>query len=467
MKGTMNDIKKSKAKKLTDAICRDLPLLDDRYSKPGDYPGLEFWVMPGGTKSWKFQYRVKGIKDPRRKKIGTYPVVGVVEATARAKKIATDIYEGIDPRQTEKVEVLKLQLGEAIRTYYAEELTTANQYRPATIKGVKAIFGPWIFRNTYVKDILTRLNRVEDIQYKKLSMITPKMVKELHQVVGARSPYVANRLVEYLRLFWNTFVKVDNNPFILLKRNKFTEEEYLDFLDKTELQRVMKNAVRVDDRSGRLLESHYFQNGLNPVSCMAIAFCLTTARRNVSEACSIKWDNYKKTGVKRLELKETKTSKKNKTLTFKLGDEAIAVLDLISVDRLNNPESAFYYPIDDIRNAYVFPSKDYGRSLGKGKKGKSPHIINPSKTWDKLLKMSGVERHMKFYATRHTHATQHYAENKDIKAGAKVLGVSEKTFLKYAKLVDNAEVVGTNKIKFFADEKPTLEVVPKLTKAID
>ena len=81
--------------------------------------------------------------------------------------------------------------------------------------------------------------------------------------------------------------------------------------------------------------------------------------------------------------------------------------------------------------------------------------------------MSGVERHLKLYATRHTHATQHYAQNKDIKAGAKVLGVSEKTFLKYAKLVDNAEVVGTNKIKFFADEKPTLEVVPKISKVIE
>ena len=106
--------------------------------------------------------------------------------------------------------MLKLQLGQALKTYYAEELTTVNQYRPATIKGVKAIFGPWIFRNTYVKDILDRLERVEDLQYKKLSMITPKMVKELHQVVGARSPYVANRLVEYLRLFWNTFVKANN-----------------------------------------------------------------------------------------------------------------------------------------------------------------------------------------------------------------------------------------------------------------
>ena len=48
--------------------------------------------------------------------------------------------------------------------------------------------------------------------------------------------------------------------------------------------------------------------------------------------------------IKRLELKQTKTSKKNKTVTFKLGDEAIEILDLISVDRLNNPDSEFYYP---------------------------------------------------------------------------------------------------------------------------
>jgi len=468
MKGTMKEENtKTNAKKLTDAICRSLPRLDKRYYKSGDYPGLEFWVMPSGIRTWKIQYRIKSVKDPLRKKLGNFPVVGVNEAIRRAKKIVTEIYDGVDPRQTEKIEVLKLQLGQAIKTFYAEELTVANQYRPATIKGVKAMFGPWIFRNTYVKDILTRLDRVEDIQYKKLSMITPKMIKELHQVVGARSPYVANRLVEYLRLFWNTFVKADNNPFILLKRNKFVEEEYLDYLTLDELQHVMKNAVQVDDRSGRLLASHYRDNSLNPVSCLAIAFALTTARRNVSEGCSITWDNYKRTGIKRLELKQTKTSKKNKTVTFKLGDEAIEILDLISVDRLNNPDSEFYYPIDDPRNSYVFPSKDYGRNLGNGKKGKSPHIINPSKTWATLLKMSGVERHLKLYATRHTHATQHYAQNKDIKAGAKVLGVSEKTFLKYAKLVDNAEVVGTNKIKFFADEKPTLEVVPKISKVIE
>ena len=52
-----------------------------------------------------------------------------------------------------------------------------------------------------------------------------------------------------------------------------------------------------------------------------------------------------------------------KPVTFKLGDEAVNVLNLISVDRLNNPKSAFYYPVGDERNAYIFPSKDYGRKL--------------------------------------------------------------------------------------------------------
>ena len=46
----MKEQRKSKAKNLTDAICRSLPRLDKRYMKQGDYPGLELWVQPGGSK---------------------------------------------------------------------------------------------------------------------------------------------------------------------------------------------------------------------------------------------------------------------------------------------------------------------------------------------------------------------------------------------------------------------------------
>ena len=65
----MKDLnKKTRSRKLTDTICRDLRRLDKPYFKPGDYPGLQFWVEPGGTKSWRFQYRVKGKKFQQRKK---------------------------------------------------------------------------------------------------------------------------------------------------------------------------------------------------------------------------------------------------------------------------------------------------------------------------------------------------------------------------------------------------------------
>ncbi len=168
---------------------------------------------------------------------------------------------------------MKMQLGEALRTYYKNDLTETNQHESNTIKSVKATFGPWIFRDTYDKRILELLGRVEDLQYKKLSSITPKMFKNLFQVCGSKSPIAANRLQEYLRKFWNDFVKEEDNPFILKKKFKHDEKVYLDFLDPTELKRVIKNAIVLDDRTGRFNMGYYFgHDRLSVVSCAMIGF---------------------------------------------------------------------------------------------------------------------------------------------------------------------------------------------------
>jgi integrase len=449
--------KKTTSKKLTDAICKSLRRLDKRYYKSGDYPGLEFWVLTSGKKTWYYRYRTKNKNFQQRKRLGNYPVVGVVEAIKRAKVEADKIFKGEDPKEQIKSDLLKMQLGDAIRKYYQEELTTINQYRPSTIKGIKATFGPWIFRNTYEKDILLRTERVEDLQYKKLTSITPKMFKNLYQICGSRSPITANRLQEYLRKFWNDYIKADDNPFILDKKYKHSENVYLDFLDHIELPRVMKILVRIDERSGRLNNNYYKDNFLNPVSCLLLAFMLTTGRRP-EEARSLTWGQFTPGGSARIDLIKTKTSKKNQKTRFNLGDDATNILNLISVDRLNNPESSFYYPIDDIRNKYIFPSKDYGRKLSNGK-CKTPHVIDPAKTWASILSMSGVDRHMKLHSTRHTFATNFYRVTKDIKALADALGTTEAQALKYAKLVGETVVAGINKIKFFNDEKPVLKQV--------
>ena len=443
--------------KLTDAICRSLNRLDKKYYKPGNYPGVQFWVLTSGTKTWYYQYRTPNKKYPVSKRLGNYPHVGLVEAHKKAKQLAQNIFNVIYPEEQEKSDIMKMQLGEALKNYYIDELTEANRHRPSTIKNIKAIFKVWIFRNTYDKEILNKLLRADDIQYKKLSSITPKMFKNLFQIVGSKSPTTANRLQNYLRKFWNDYVKEADNPFLMKKKFMYDENVYLDFLDPTELKRVMKVLVQVDQRTGRLNKDYYIKRKLNPVSCLLLAFLLTTGRRT-EEASSLTWNQYLKGDEPRIRLFETKTSKKNQKLIFGLGDDAVKVLNLILKDRLNNPDSRFYFPVNDPRNNCIFPSKDYGRKLANGK-CKSLHIIDPDKTWDKSLKLGGVERHMKVYATRHTFATNFYRETRDIKALAEALGTTEEIALKYAKLVGQTVVDGINKIKFFDEDKVILKQV--------
>ena len=314
--------------KLTDAICRSLNRLDKKYYKPGNYPGVQFWVLTAGTKTWYYQYRTSNKKYPVSKRLGNYPHVGLVEAHKKAKQLAQNIFNGIYPEEQEKSDIMKMQLGEALKNYYIDELTEANRHRPSTIKNIKAIFKVWIFRNTYDKEILNKLLRADDIQYKKLSSITPKIFKNLFQIVGSKSPTTANRLQNYLRKFWNDYVKEADNPFLMKKKFMYDENVYLDFLDPTELKRVMKVLVQVDQRTGRLNKDYYIKRKLNPVSCLLLAFLLTTGRRT-EEASSLTWNQYLKGDEPRIRLFETKTSKKNQKLIFGLGDDAVKVLNLI------------------------------------------------------------------------------------------------------------------------------------------
>ena len=126
-------------------------------------------------------------------------------------------------------------------------------------------------------------------------------------------------------------------------------------------------------------------------------------------------------------------------INFSIGKDAVSILQLIQTERLNNPKSKFYFSLEDPRNKQIFPSRDFGRMLANGK-CKNVYIKDPGSTWDKALKLGGVERHMKVYATRHTFATMHYRANRDIKALVKASGTTEQIALKYAKLVGETVV---------------------------
>ena len=209
---------KNKTYKLTDAMIRKLNPLDKAKEYPGNYPGLALRVNEKGTKTWFYQYRVKGIKYPLRKRIGVYPTIGLKEAELRSKKIDQKKFEGIDPREQDKINVGNLLLKDALDKFYQEDLVVPY-YSQSTIQGFKAIMKVWILRITNDADIVQRFTTLKDLQHIKLCKISNKMVEELHKGISKRSPYVANRCVQYLRLFWNSFVKLPNNPFVIETKN--------------------------------------------------------------------------------------------------------------------------------------------------------------------------------------------------------------------------------------------------------
>ena len=456
-------VKKEKAKpiNLTDALVRGLPTKEKDYFISDTTPGLRLRVWPGGEKVWYFIYRPKG-KNPQTLKLDNFKKLSVRGARTRCKKVNADLFNNIDPIESKKQWDDQPTLGEALRDWYSTTLTTKNGYRKATIKTIKACLSPWIFRKTNDLAIRNKFSQLEDLKTKKLHDITKEMAEQFHKTLTSKSPIVANRLVQYLKMFFNHAIEKElcnNNPFRIKYKKLNAEKEYADFLDSTELHRVMENAVQEDQRNGRLLKSHYENNRLIPVACLLIAFQFATSRSTGSEASNLKWSQIigLDSSYPRIVYDKTKTSDKGTPTTFPIPGEAKRILQIIARDRLNNEDSKFYYPPSDPRSKYIFPSRKYGKKTKSGI-SKIPYWQDVRGTFSKLLKMSGVDRHLKNYATRHTLATNLLAETGNLKLVAETLGVSIKTASRYAKVQSKSVVVGVDKV-FERKQKQKLKVV--------
>ena len=272
------------------------------------------------------------------------------------------------------------------------------------------------------------------LRHKRLSTITSKHVRDTFEAIGSKAPYMANRFVAYLKMFFNYAIDkgwCENNPCTKFD-GLYEERPYQDYLTKTERERMYSKALVIDQRSGRLKESYYKETNLNPVACCLILFQLYTSRRTRSEGSILKWTQVS-VNKKEMELDQTKTSKKNDIFSFPLGPRSLEILTTIKIDKLNNPESSFFYPPEDLRSKYVFPSKRYGLKNKLGNVCKIPYLVDVRKTWCALLKMSGIDRHLKHYATRHTALSIALSTSKNPKVVAGIGGVTVETAMKYAK----------------------------------
>ena len=435
--------------KLTDAFIKNINHQDrDQFFSMQGTEGLTLVVYkyPSKSKTWFYQYRPRG-KNPVRLKVGTYEELGITKAVSRAKKISNEIFSGKDPYAARQSFKGENTLGEQIKESY-NTVFTATRYRPSTITAIKNIFGIYIFRRTLNTNIREVFNQLDNIQHIKISSITNNQIVKFHQILGARTPRLANMFVEYLRMVFNIWISrgiTNNQPCLIKKEDKFEEKEYLDFLREDELDRVRSIIINKDLKTGRFLESHYKKYKLSVVACALIAYQIFSSRRTRSEASPMQWSMINDGLVPTLKLIRTKTSKKNQKTDFGMGEDELDVIRTIKKDRLNNPKSKFYYPPEDPRFDFVFPSAAYGRDLGHGRKAKSLFLTDVDKTWKKVLLLAGIKRNLKHYATRHTHATQLLRATGNLKLVADTLGITIKQASKYAKTQHEDVIEGKNK----------------------
>ena len=332
----MKDKIKTDITNLTTGFCNQLKAKDERYFvRDSLVPGLWLKVMPSGYKSWVYSCRPKGHKT-MKVVIGSFDELSPAKARLRVKKIQRDMFDGKHPTESKHKAKGEPLLGDAIKNWYELQLTQSNGYRRSTIKVMKDSLRVWIFRKTKAIEVRRKFTAIDDLQYKKLSLITADRIKKLHSTIKSTSPYMANRVVAYLRLFFNYAIEkslCSHNPCKVKKGDRYglqmcTEKPYQEYLSTEELRKVLNILVVKDERNGRLKVSHYTDNFLNPVACLMLGFQLHTGRRTRSEVSLLQWSMVQVENALMI-LPQTKTSKHNDIYSFALSEPAVDILRII------------------------------------------------------------------------------------------------------------------------------------------
>ena len=270
--------------------------MDKLYSEgDSEVPGLRIYVQPNtGSIIFYYCYKPLGQKNWVRFKIGNFNIINVKQARDKARKYAAAILDGKDPVLVKRELKHESTLIEFIEDdFYVKRLLRSFGTKPSSIKNIKTYFKCWIKQKTTdVKIRQVQKDNPFNIQHKKLSQITPEDIRKLHNIIGIKSPVVADKTIDYLKVLFNYAIEenlLSKNPVTIKNKERFGDKEDNRILTKGQKEIVLSIVWKLDKRTGKLNYNYYESLGLSVVACCIIAFWLTTPRRNISEGNSIRW----------------------------------------------------------------------------------------------------------------------------------------------------------------------------------
>ena len=373
-------------------------------------------------KAYYYFYRPKG-QEKKRFFLGTTKEISRAAAARRMTEIKTKIFSGQDPFLIKQSLEKELTLGDLIKEFYRNRLNSNHGYKPKTIAHVRNLLKVWVFQDTLDKKC--RECFTYDVQNKKISRVVKEHIKSVHNAIGSKSPYSANRVTQYLKVIFNYAIEKGyykkENPCKIKTKEMFDERENHTVLTKDQVKRLIDLCFKSDNRNEKpkLNPEHYQRHGLNMVICTGIVFMLLSGKRQLSEGFSLKWSQINEEN-KTITYQDSKVGHK----TYKISKEVLELLQTIKRSRFLGS-----YNFNDGRREYVFPSPFA--------KAKNKHITGFKSTWTKVLKLLNLP-YMALKQCRHTFGTLLLSSSKNISVVQKAMGhASSRTTMKYAQILDS------------------------------
>jgi len=436
--------------RLSDTYIKSLRGRNKLYSEgDSEQVGLRLYVQPSGSKTFYYAYKPLNHKNWVRFKVGNFNVINVIQARNKAKKYAAAILEGKDPVLVKRELKQEPTLIEFIEDdFYVKRLLRSFGYKPSTVKTIKTFFKCWIKQKTTdVKIRQVQKDNPFSLQHKKLSSITPGDIRKLHNIIGIKSPVVADKTIDYLKVLMNYAIELKllhTNPVTIKNKERFGDKEDNRILTKEQKETVLSIAWKLDKRTGKLNYNYYESKGLSVVACCIIAFWLTTPRRNISEGNSIRWKQIS-FPTKKIAFGDSKVGQ----MTYDLGPRTLGILKVIYGERLTDGPLKWRPETKE----YVFPSDRFGKKNCLGKENKTPYVKDIRGTWARVLKMANVE-YMPPKQSRHTVLTHLLSSSKNIMVAKDAAGHQNlKTTMRYAKILNEDVVSALDKMDQVEEKK--------------
>jgi integrase len=188
--------------KLTDTVVRSLtpPASGQRVVWDSTLSRFGLRLSAGGSRAWVVKYKVRGRS--RWLTLGTYPLVPLSDARAKAREALASVVQGADPVGQRRAE-------REAPTF--EEL--ASEYVERHAKPKKR---SWKADERMLEKYVPAAWRAMPAQ-----SITRRQVRDVLDTIAARAPIQANRVLALLRKVWNFGIKrdlVETNPCAMLDR---------------------------------------------------------------------------------------------------------------------------------------------------------------------------------------------------------------------------------------------------------